>query len=185
MGLGFIAPDATSTIGLGIPDDSGVQGIFPNHAALNDSGSLEFVPTEQTLLILDTHHGDVLRSLHLPNQVNVRTKVIALDSNAEHVFLSDSKGLTVLSLAAAPLAIGSASPSIASTNGATGVKLRGSGFQPGTVVTVGGKAATSVFIDSNTLQVTTPAQPAGAAPMVVQNPDGENYKLDAAVLYQQ
>ena len=186
VGLGFIAPDATSTIGLGIPDElGGFQSIFPNDAALNDSGSLEFVPSEQTLLILDTHHGDVLRSLHLPNQVNVWTKVIALDSNAEHVFLSDSKGLTVLSLAAAPLAIGSVSPSIASTNGATGVKLRGSGFQPGTVVTVGGKAATSVFIDSNTLQVTTPPQPAGAAPIVVQNPDGESYKLDAAILYQQ
>jgi hypothetical protein len=124
-----------------------------------------------------------LRSIHLPNQVNVWTKVIALDSNAEHVFLSDSKGLTVLGLAAAPLAIGSVSPSIASTNGAT-FKLRGSGFQPSTVVTVGGKAATSVFFDSNTLQVTAPAQPAGAAPMVVQNPDGENYKLDAAILYQ-
>jgi hypothetical protein len=185
VGLGFIAPDATSTIGLGIPDElGGFQSIFPNDAALNDSGSLEFAPSEQTLLILDTHHGDVLRSFHLPNRVNVGTKVITLDSTAEHVFLSDSKGLTVLGLAAAPLAIGSVSPSVASTNGAT-VKLRGSGFQPGTVVTVGGKAATSVFIDSNTLQVTTPVQPAGATQMVVQNPDGENYKLDAAILYQQ
>ena len=185
VGLGFIAPDATSTIGWGIPDEvGGLQGIFPSDAALNDSGSLEFVPNEQILLILDTHHGDVLRSLHLPNRVTVGTKVIALDSTAEHVFLSDSKGLTVLGLAAAPLAIGSVSPSVASTNGAT-VKLRGSGFQPGTVVTVNGKAATSVFIDSNTLQVTTPVQPAGAAQMVVQNPGGENYKLDAAILYQQ
>jgi hypothetical protein len=185
VGLGFIAPDGTSTVGLGMPDElGGFQGVFPNDAALNDSGSLEFAPSGKSLFILDTHHGDVLRSVALPNQVNAWTKVIALDSSAEHVFLSDSQGLTVLSLAAAPLAIGSISPSIVATGGGTIVTVRGSGFQTGSVVTIGGAPATSVFVDANTLQVTVPANPTGAAQMIVKNPNGDSYQLDASVLYQ-
>ncbi len=188
IGLGFAAPDGTSTIGLDIPDElGGFQGIFPNDAALNDSGSLEFIPGgngSKQLLILDTHHGEVLRSFDLPDYMNLWTKVIALDSTAEHIFLSDSQGLTVLTLPSLPLAIGSVNPGIVSTGGGTVVKIRGSGFQPGTVVTLGGKPATSVFVDANTLQVTTPANAAGAVQMVVNDPDGESYKLDAAILYQ-
>lgn len=185
VGLGFILPDGTSTIGMGIPDElGGFQSFFPNDAALNDSGSLEFTPGGTNLFILDTHHGELLRSITLPNQVNTWTKVIALDSTAQHIFLSDSQGLTVLNLASAPLAIGSVAPSIVSTSGGTVVEVRGSGFQPATVVTIGGKPAMSGFVDSNTLQVTTPANATGAVQMVVNDPDGESYKLDAAILYQ-
>ncbi len=185
VGLGFIAADGTSTIGNDIADEfGGFQSFFPNDAALNDSGSLEFVPGDNHLFIFDTHHGEMLRSLGLPNRVNTWTKVIALDSNAQHVFLSDSQGLTVLTLPAAPLAIGSLNPSTVSTTGTTVIKVRGSGFQPGTVVTIAGVPVTTAFVDANTLQVTAPAHAGGAAQMTVQNPGGESYKLDAAILYQ-
>ncbi len=188
IGLGFAAPDRTSTIGLDIPDElGGFQGIFPNDAALNDSGSLEFIPGgngSKRLLILDTHHGEVLRSFDLPNYMNLWTKVIALDSTAEHIFLSDYQGLTVLTLPSVPLAIGSVNPAVASIGGGTVVKIRGSGFQPGTTVSIGGHSATLVFIDANTVQVTAPSNPSGAAQMIVTNPNGESYSLDAAVVYQ-
>lgn len=185
VGLGFIAPDGTSTVGVGIPDElGGFQSFFPNDAALNDSGSLDFTPGGKSLFIFDTHHGDLLQSVALPNQVNVWTKVIALDSAAQHVFLSDSQGLTVLTLGAAPLAVGSVSPPIVPVSGGNIVKVRGSGFQPTSTVTIGGKPTASSFVDANTLQVTTPANPIGAAQMIIQNPGGESYKLDAAVLYQ-
>jgi hypothetical protein len=185
VGLGFIAPDRSSAVGLGIPDElGGFQSIFPNDAALNDSGSLEFAPAGKNLIILDTHHGDVLENVVLPNQMNVWTKVIAVDANGERVFLSDSQGLTVLTLATAPLAIGSVSPSLVPASGATIVKVRGSGFLPTTTATIGGKPAVSSFVDKNTLQITTPSNPIGAAQMIIQNPDGESYRLDAAVLYQ-
>jgi IPT/TIG domain len=186
VGLGLIAPDGTSTIGMDIPDElGGFQGFFPNDAALNDSGSLEFAPAAgaSSLFIIDTHHGEALRSIALPNPVNVWTKVIAVDTNAEHVFLSDSQGLTVLSLAAAPLTVGSISPSVVATSGGTIVKIRGSGFQPGSAVTIGGVPASAVFVDENTLQVTVPTKAAGAAQLIVQNPNGESYVLDAAVFY--
>lgn len=185
VGQGFIAPDGTSLVGEAIPDELGGSfNFFPNDSVLNDSGSLIFIPNGKSLLIFDSNHGDVLRSVSLPNQVNVWTKVIALNSTAQQVFLSDSQGLTVLNMAAAPLAIGSLSPSSVSSTGSSTVTVRGSGFNSGTAITIGGKAATSVFVDPNTLQVTTPANPAGRAQMIVENPDGETYTLDAAILYQ-
>lgn len=64
------------------------------------------------------------------------------------------------------------------------MKVRGSGFQPGTVVTIAGVPVTTAFVDANTIQVTAPAHAGGAAQITVQNPGGESYKLDAAILYQ-
>ncbi len=185
IGDGFIDPDGTSAIGIAIPDElGGIDSLFTNDAALNDSGSLEFLPSQKNLYIIDTHHGDVLENVLLPNQTNIRTKVIAVDANAQHVFVADSQGLTVLTLAAAPLAVGSVAPSDVSAGGGTVATIRGSGFGPATTVTIAGLATTTSFVDPNTLQVTVPAGSAGAAQMVVSNPDGESYTLDDAVTYQ-
>jgi hypothetical protein len=185
VGQGIIGNDLNSLIAMAIPDEFGGSfNFFPNDGALNDSGSLAFIPNSNTLFIFDTHHGTLLRSLPLPNQVNLWTKVIALDSTAQHVFLSDSQGLTIVDLASPPLAIGSVTPPIVSAAGSTPVKVRGSGFQPGTNVTVGGTPALSTFVDANTLDVILPANPTGAAQMILRNPDGETYKLDSAVYFQ-
>jgi IPT/TIG domain len=185
IGLGFIGPDGISTIGLAVPDElGGFQSFFPYDGSLNDSGSLLFAPLGTQLFIFDTKHGDLLRSLVLPHQVNVWAKVIALDSSGEHVFLSDSQGLTILTLASVPLAIGSISPSIVPAGVGGVIQVRGSGFQPHSTVSIGGQSATVSFTDANTIQVTTPANPSGAAQMIIQNPGGETYMLDAAVVYQ-
>jgi hypothetical protein len=190
VGEGFIAQDGTSITAASITDElGGFQSWQPNDAALNDSGSLEFAPGQayvggpSGLFILDTHHGDVLGNIVLQNQINNWTKTIAVDS-VQHVFMADSQGLTVLTLEAAPLAIGWLNPAVASTNGSSVIVVRGSGFQTGTSVTIGGKSAIAIYVDANTLQVTAPANAAGAAQMIVQNPGGEKYVLDAALLYQ-
>lgn len=185
LGDGFIDPDGTSAIGIAIPDElGGINSLIANDVALNDAGSLEFLPSQNHLYIIDTHHGDVLGSVLLPNPSNTGTKVIAVDANAQHVFTTDSQGLTVLSLSVAPLAVGSVSPSVVSTGGGTVVSVRGSGFGPATTVTIGGQAAIALLVDPNTLQVTVPAGSAGAAQMIVSNPDGESYRLDDALIYQ-
>ena len=44
----------------------------------------------------------------------------------------------------------------------------------------GGTGAVVSFVDSSTLQVTTPALPVGAARVTVVNPDGTQYALDDA-----
>lgn len=185
VGLGLVASDGYSLVGWGVPDEfGGFQGIFPNQAALNDSGSLEFTADSNNLFIFDTHHGDLLQSLTLPSQVNAWTKTIALDSTAARVFVSDSQGLTVLTLASAPLALGSVTPSIASVGGGTILSLRGSGFEPTTTVDIGSKMATTTFVDANTLQVTAPANSAGPTRITLHKPGGESYQLDAGVVYQ-
>jgi hypothetical protein len=191
VGEGFIAPDGTSMTAASIPDEmGGFQSWESNDSALNDSGSLEFAPGETGvfgppgLFILDTHHGDVLGNIVLQNQINAWTKTVATDSTAQRVFMADSKGLTVLTLEAAPLAIGWLNPAIASTSGSTVITMRGSGFQTGSTVTIGGKPASAVYVDANTLQVSAPANASGAARIIVQNPDGEIYSLDAGLTYQ-
>lgn len=190
VGEGFVAPDGISIIAASIPDElGGFQSWQPNDAALNDGGSLEFALGEASvsgppgLFILDTHHGEVLGNIVLQHQINDCTITIAVDSTAQHVFMANSQGLTVLTLQAAPLAIGWLNPAVASTSGSTVITVRGSGFQAETTVTIGGKAATAIYVDANTLQVTAPANAVGAARMIVQNPGGETYSMDAALMY--
>jgi hypothetical protein len=63
--------------------------------------------------------------------------------------------------------------------GAT-LTVRGSGFQNGTTVSIGEKAATVTFKDTNTLSVIAPALTAGPQRITISNPDGEMVSLDAA-----
>ena len=68
--------------------------------------------------------------------------------------------------------------------GGTSLTIRGSGFQSGTMATLGGKVVTVNFKDKNTLTFTTPALTSGAQQLVLTNPDGESVSLDAAFVVQ-
>jgi len=86
----------------------------------------------------------------------------------------------VLQLASVPLGIGSLNPANGPAAGGTTITLRGSGFQTGTKITLGGKSLTVSFKDVNTLTFTTPTVAAGPQQLVVTNPNGESVSLDAA-----
>jgi hypothetical protein len=89
----MLDPMAFLLTGLAIPDElGGFQSFLLNDAALNDSGSLLFVPLGAQLFIFDTKHGDLLRSVTLANRVNVAAKVIAVDSSGEPVLLVIPRG---------------------------------------------------------------------------------------------
>jgi hypothetical protein len=93
-------------------------------------------------------------------------------SNPAGTVVSDGAQLTVV----APPApgIGSVTPSHGPTFGGTAIAIAGTGFQPGATVTVGGAAATSVaFVSPTSLTAVTPAGAAGAADVVVKNPDAQ------------
>jgi len=64
------------------------------------------------------------------------------------------------------------------------VTIRGTGFISGTTVTVGGTATSVVPVDAATLSVVTAGLPAGATQIVLQNPGGSSYSLDAAFVVQ-
>jgi IPT/TIG domain len=79
-----------------------------------------------------------------------------------------------------PLGIGTISPASGSVSGGTALTIRGSGFQTGATVAIGGKTANVTLRDVNTLTVTTPALAAGPQQIIITNPDGETAALDAA-----
>ena len=112
---------------------------------------------------------------------------LTTDENGQRLFAITSTdgtaqdaGVTIVTLATVPLGIGTLSPANGPAAGGTTLTVRGSGFQTGTTVTIGGESATVTFIDLNTLTVVTPALTTGAQRVTITNPDGETVSLDAA-----
>ncbi|HKO55082.1 MAG TPA: phospholipase D-like domain-containing protein [Thermoanaerobaculia bacterium] len=76
------------------------------------------------------------------------------------------------------------SPGSGSTSGGTAVTITGSSFQAGATVTIGGAAATGVNVASGSaITATTPAHAAGAADVVVRNPDNQTGTLPGGFTY--
>ena len=65
--------------------------------------------------------------------------------------------------------------------GGASITIRGSGFQSGIKVTIGGKATAATFIDMNTVAATSPALSAGAQQIVLTNTSAHAISLDAAL----
>ena len=105
---------------------------------------------------------------------------LAVDENGQRILALTASGLTIVQLAEVPLGIGSITPGSGPAAGGTLITIRGSGFQGGIKVTIGGKTASVTFKDMNTLTVVVPSVSSGAQRMVLTNPDGESVSLDAA-----
>ncbi len=144
--------------------------------------------------VLDAHSGLLRLRIFLPQQFmtdvdGLHGSFLATDENGQRLFAITSKdgtainaGVTVVALASVPLGIGTLTPANGSAAGGTIVTIRGSGFQSGATVSIGGKPATVTFKDMNTLTVTTPAVAAGGQRVTITNPDGETVSWDAAFL---
>jgi formylglycine-generating enzyme required for sulfatase activity len=74
-------------------------------------------------------------------------------------------------------AVSAVSPSSGPTAGGTAVTITGTNFAAAATVTIGGTAATVVSVTATTIKATTPAHAAGAANVVVRNPDGQTGTL--------
>jgi hypothetical protein len=170
-------------------------------AALHPSGALLYLPfltaaagstgVRGGVDIVDARSGTLRLRIYLPNPLLTDTDAIhgsflAIDENGEKLFAITSAdntaygaGLTIVQLAQAPLGIGNVTPSSGLAAGGTLINIRGSGFQAGTKVSIGGTNATVTFVDRNTLQVTTPPMAAGAQRILLTNPDGETAAADA------
>jgi len=138
--------------------------------------------------ILDAHTGRLRQRILLPEPLaTLSTDIdalhgsfLAVDENGERIFALTTSGLTIIQLASVPLSIGAISPASASASGGAMLTIRGSGFQSGATVTIGGKSAATNFVDINTLTVTTPSLTAGRQQIIITNPNGDSYTLDAA-----
>lgn len=152
-----------------------------NGEKMNASGSLLYTPLSNGIDVTDTNRGTWLCRVQLTETVApVTPSPMDFDETGNRLFLNTNKGLTVVNLASPPLSIGYLNPSSGPASGGTSVTIRGTGFQSGTTVTFGGVAAPTSFVDTSTLQVTTPAMPAGGVRVTITNPGGAGYSLDAA-----
>ena len=123
-----------------------------------------------------------------PTTLDVTTPAHAAGPVA--VAVSNPDGQTAILAAGYTYAAPSAAPTIASvtpnsgpTAGGTAVTVNGTGFGPGTSVTIGGLLATAVGGSPTTLDVTTPAHAPGAVSVVVTNPDGQTVTLTDGFTY--
>jgi len=103
---------------------------------------------------------------------------MAIDAYGQNIYLVTNAGLTIVNLAAAPLAIGSVSP--LSGSAGTTITVSGSGLQAGTSVSANGTPATTTFVNPNTLQAIVPNDAAGSVQITVTSPSGDTYALDNA-----
>jgi hypothetical protein len=114
---------------------------------------------------------------------------LAIDENGQRLFAITSldgtpqnASLTVIKLAAVPLAIGTVSPNVVAASGGATITIRGSGFQAGITATLGGKSAAVQVLDMNTLSIISPPLAAGAQRLTLTSASGETVSLDAAII---
>ena len=146
------------------------------------------IGTQGGVDILDAHTGRLRLRIFLPEPLaTLSTDIdalhgsfLAVDETGQRIFALTTSGLTVVQLATIPLSIGTVSPASAPAAGGATLTLRGSGFQSGATVTISGKSAAATFVDINTLTVTTPPLAVGPQQILITNPNGDSYTLDAA-----
>jgi hypothetical protein len=141
--------------------------------------------------IIDAHTGALRLRILLPQQFmtdvdGLHGSFLTVDENGQRLFAitstdgtAQNAGITIVKLANVPLGIGSLNPPTGASTGGTQITIRGSGFESGATVTIGGKSAAVTFKDMNTLTIVTPPMSTGAQRVTITNPDGNTVSLDA------
>jgi hypothetical protein len=103
---------------------------------------------------------------------------------AEAVKTGLMSGAAQAAALATPPVITALSTTVGPIAGGTPVKITGTGFATGAIVTFGGTTATVTNTTSTTIDVTTPAHAAGPVDVVVTNPDKQSAKSPTQFTYQ-
>jgi hypothetical protein len=105
-------------------------------------------------------------------------------TNPGGLFVIFSNGFTYTTQTGPVPTLSAVSPTSGPSTGGTPITLTGSNFVSGATVRVGGTAATGVsFVNTSTLQATTPAGTVGAQSVQVTNPGGYSVTLPSAFTY--
>jgi DNA-binding beta-propeller fold protein YncE len=147
---------------------------------LNPSGSLLFYPEDSGVAVFDVHSGRLMRHLVLPDPIPLSTNGLALDETGTKMFLVSNTGITIAELSEVPLSLAPVFP--ASAAAGTSLTLRGSGFQTGATVTIGGTQVSAVLLDPSTIHAIVPSLPTRQVRVTVKNPDGSQYFIDDAFI---
>ncbi len=110
---------------------------------------------------------------------------VAFAPDGQTIYLATPQSIQDYSFSASPWpAPGLVTPSSGPSAGGTAVTVGGRAFQIGAVVSVGGNAATGVtVVDTASITATTPSGAAGAADVLVRNPDGQFETLPRGFVY--
>jgi hypothetical protein len=101
------------------------------------------------------------------------------DPTGKYLFGVTQSGITMMTLGILPLSIGNVQPAFIQAGTGQALTLRGSGFQPGATVTIGGAQTSVTYVDPNTLSVAAPALAAGWLDVKVSLPTGVSYTAAA------
>ena len=157
--------------------------VFPlTNMKLTESGSLLYALYPNDLDIFDANHGTLQRRIALTQTAQSVLDSLAIDAGGQHVFAITDKGLTVITLDSVPLSAAELQPSNGPSSAV--VTVHGSGFNNQITATLNGNNATVIFVDDSTLQLTIPAAASGMQTLILTNPDGQVYTLEAAFLVQ-
>lgn len=146
-------------------------------------------PGDQVLQLTFTLSGAATPGTVISLTIDTSASVTLLSNQAGSVSESTSNGR--LSLVNGSITVPVAAPTVTQiappngpATGGTTVTITGTGFQTGATVAIGGVAATGVSVGSSTsITSTTGAHAAGAASVVVTNPDSQSGTLTNGFTY--
>lgn len=130
--------------------------------------------------------GAFAPSLTLPTGPKAQTQVAAdLNSDGSPDIASANESAVTGFLNAAAPAVTSVAPAKGSVEGGTAVEVRGTGFLPGTTVTIGGKGLLDTQVVTGALiRGRTPAAPAGPVDVTVTRTDTKTATLKGGFTYE-
>jgi hypothetical protein len=164
------------------PSIAGMQATPPPlyRPLLNASGSLYYIAYSNYFEIVDVLHARLLMRFSLNETIQATASPLAIDAGGRHVYLATDKGLTIVDLGAAPLAVGHLSQQ--SAGAGSQVTVRGSGFDSSITATVGCEPASVNVTDENTLTLTVPAAGAGPEDILLTRGDGATYTMENGII---
>lgn len=101
--------------------------------------------------------------------------MLATDITGRTLFGVTQSGITMIVLNTLPLSIGNLQPTLVEAPSGQTIIVRGSGFQSGATVTIGGVQAATTFVDENTLTAQLPNTANGWLDVTVTLPSGNSY----------
>jgi hypothetical protein len=183
---GYVVADFLVTLGQG----GDLRGIFGNQTPIyndvkantilgekvNATGSLAYLPETDRIRIYDIRHNKLIKTIMIAGGLNTGVADgLVVDPDGQVLYVLTNTGLTTLTFAKDPLAIGEVQVS------GSQLTILGSGFAPEAVVQLDGSVISSAVTDSQHILATVTGLATGSHNITIILPSGESYSLDDAL----
>ncbi|MFL6212262.1 MAG: IPT/TIG domain-containing protein [Blastocatellia bacterium] len=170
-----------------------ITAVSPNSGSADGGTTVTISGTGFTSGAVVTFDGAMAANVSVVNATTVSATTPPHSAGAVEVVITNrdgqsgrlANGYRYVQPPAAPPLIARVSPDNGQTAGGTSVTITGTNFVTGATVLIGGASAANVVVNSSTtISAKTPSHAAGAADVVVTNPDGQSATLAAGFTYQ-